>query len=144
MPASAPKTVLVDTGFWIALLDPRDGRHTDALTRAEQLDIFRIAVPWPILYETLNTRLARQPTAMAGFQAVLAKPSTARINDRKYRNEAIELTFSYAISKARPMSLVDWMIRLMLADTNVKVHALWTYNPGDFHDVCRNRGIAMP
>jgi predicted nucleic acid-binding protein len=144
MKPSSPKTILVDTGFWIALLDPRDDRHADARSRTDQLDVFRMAVPWPSLYETLNTRLARKPPAMARFQTVLTKPTTVRIDDQKYREEAVELTFSNAISGVRPMSLVDWVVRLMLADRNVKIHALWTYNPGDFHDVCRSRGIAMP
>ena len=142
MKASAPKTILVDTGFWIALLDRRDEHHADAVIRAGQLEVLGIAMPWPSLYETLNTRFAKRSAAMEGFRTFLAKPSTVRIDDRHYRDEALELTFSKA--GARSMSLVDWVIRLMLADTNLKIDALWTYNRRDFLDVCQRRGIEMP
>ena len=52
--------LLVDTGFFFALHDRRDSRHPAAQAHQHWLDEFPIILPWPILYETVNTRLARR------------------------------------------------------------------------------------
>ena len=46
-------------------------------------------------------------------------------------------------ARARPISLVDMVMRLMLENVNVPVSGLLTFNPKDFHDVCRKRGLEM-
>ena len=52
--------LLVDTGFFIALFDPRDNHHIDACEKQEYLENLSIVIPWPILYETINTRLVKR------------------------------------------------------------------------------------
>lgn len=78
MPATAPmrkmkvtEIILVDTAFWIAWLDPRDQHHAEAFLKEEWLTDSRIMVPWPILYETVRTRLVRRPERLVRFDRLL-------------------------------------------------------------------------
>ena len=50
-----PNTLLVDSGFFFALFDPRDQHHAAARDKQEWLEMFSFVMPWPILYETINT-----------------------------------------------------------------------------------------
>ena len=43
----------------------------------------------------------------------------------------------------RTISLVDAVIREMLADTNIKIDSFITFNPSDFQDVCLRRRIEI-
>jgi hypothetical protein len=67
----------------------------------------------------------------------------ALIDDALYRDRAYEMTVSDAIRRHRRISLTDMVIRLMLEDVNVRAGYLFTFNPGDFADVCRRRGIEI-
>ena len=51
--------LLVDTGYFFALFNSRDQYHEKAVEKQEWLDELPIALPWPILYETLNTRFVK-------------------------------------------------------------------------------------
>lgn len=51
--------LLVDTGYFFALFDPGDQYHEEAVKKQEWLDELPIVLPWPILYETLNTRFVK-------------------------------------------------------------------------------------
>ena len=55
------KNLLLDSGFWYALYDVRDPFHERANTFATYLDFYTLVIPWPSLYETLNTRFVRRP-----------------------------------------------------------------------------------
>ena len=45
--------LLVDSGFFFALFEPRDQHHANARERQEWLEIASVVIPWPILYESL-------------------------------------------------------------------------------------------
>lgn len=135
--------VLLDTCVWFALLNPKDSKHVAAKKSTKALDHLRVIIPWPILYETINTDFVRKPAAMRPFEVVLGRTSTCKLSDAPYRDEAMRLAFVSARDEKRHISLVDWVIRLMLRDTGVRVQAFWTYNPGDFSDVCRERAIPL-
>jgi|SRR6056297_3554643 len=132
--------LLLDTGFWFALYDPRDTYHKEALEIAELLDIHGLVVPWPTLYETLNTRLVRRRTAVQNFSHLLAGHNVHLLPDDDYRDAALEAICT-PLGPHRSLSLVDVVLRLVLADRNVKIDALITFNPGDFSDVCQRAGI---
>ena len=55
------ESVLVDSGFFFALYNQRDSNHAEAIEKAEWLSDLAVVIPWPILYETVNTRFARRP-----------------------------------------------------------------------------------
>lgn len=67
------KTLLVDSGFFFALFNPRDRYHADACEKQDWLEILSIVIPWPILYETINTRFVRRPETVARIALRLAQ-----------------------------------------------------------------------
>ena len=82
---AGPGRVLVDSGFFIALFNERDQHHASARRLEEWLDFVPIVLPWPILYETVNTRLARRPQNLAKFGAIVRLPETLLLDDTPYR-----------------------------------------------------------
>jgi predicted nucleic acid-binding protein len=138
-----PKSVVVDTGFWYAICDARDEHHSDAEPKARYLEEMNVLVPWPSLYETFGTRLAKNTFAVRRFETYLKEPHCFLIGDESYREFALDQTFRQARAGKRPMSLVDIVIRLILEDVNVRKDCLLTFNDRDFMDVCRRRNVRI-
>ena len=65
------ENVLTDSGIWFALFDPRDQHAAQADEKAEYLDLLHIVMPWPILYETLRTRLVRNVSPFEDSRTIL-------------------------------------------------------------------------
>ena len=137
------ETVLVDTGFWIALFDPRAEDHDRANDIAELIDSMRLIIPWPIAYETLRTRFVRRPEWVAKLNERLRGPAVTFIDDSIYREEAYELTVDYSTQMRRDISMVDMLCRLLIEDVNVRIDYLFTLNPEDFYDVCATNGVEI-
>lgn len=133
---------LVDTGYWYALVDHREKLHPKALELSEILHNSRsYLLPWPVMYETLCTRFTRKPAAMKTIELMLKRPNAVWIDDVKYREEALERTFASAPKRA--LSLVDNILRLMLEDRSLPIDCLYTFNVGDFFDICHRRQIEI-
>ncbi|MFC1834906.1 hypothetical protein ACFL2Q_09250 [Thermodesulfobacteriota bacterium] len=144
MSRSRHKTALVDSGFWIALFDERDDHHEDAKNRSEILRHIGYILPWPTLYETLSTRLVRRPDLVRQFDDLfLKRPNAVFLDDSPYRDSALEKTVSDEMMRKRSLSLVDNVLREIIADKNVRVNCLFTFNVGDFADVCKRRGLEL-
>jgi len=137
------ETVLADTGYWIALFDAREAEHETAVGTAELIESLTLVVPWPILYETLRTRFVRRRDWVARLDQRLKRPSVAFIDDRDYCEEAYSLSVEYSTRLRRPISMVDMLCRLLIADPNVRIDYLLTINAADFQDVCRSHGVEM-
>ena len=135
--------IIVDSGFWIALYETRDQHHEEANEIVEYLDLGKVIVPYPTLYELVNTRFSKKKQWMFEFDRILTRENVLIIDDKDYKEAALELTFNNALSLNRPMSLVDTVIRLMLADNNLKIDYLISFNLGDFIDICNNMNIEM-
>ena len=135
---------LIDTGLWYSRYDARDtaGSRDDMETIFELAQPFDIILPWPIAYETLRTRFTKNKIGMSLFEEELKSPKIQFIDDGKYRDEAIELSFESS-RNGRPLSMVDCLLRLIMDDSNVQIRYFATWNPRDFHDVCANRRIEM-
>ena len=132
--------LLVDTGFFIAMYDERDAHHTEAQDKRKLLDVHAIILPWPVLYETINTRFARRQRIMARFDTLITSSNTALLDDSPYRIEAYR---SVLRNVRRPLSLVDAVLRAIIEDTNVAVAAMLTFNQRDFNDVCRQHSVEL-
>lgn len=141
MTVNSSKTVLVDTGFWIALLDERDEHFEAAQTKAALLLEYRYILPWPILYETLRTRLVRNELRLKKFERFLKRPNANFLEDGKYREKALEVTLSKP--KGSCLSLDDSLLREIIDDRAVRIHYLFTFNVRDFADVCRARNVEI-
>ena len=81
-------TLLVDSGFFFALFNPRDQYHADACEKQDWLEELSVVVPWPILYETVNTRFIRRPATIVQFESILLAHDTVLLDDSPYRLEA--------------------------------------------------------
>ena len=138
---SLSQGLLVDTGFFIAMYDERDSYHAEAQDKRRLLDVYAIILPWPVLYETINTRFARRRRIMARFDALITSSNTALLDDSPYPMEAYR---AVAQNVVRPMSLVDAVLRAIIEDTNVAVAAMLTFNRRDFNDVCRQYSVELP
>lgn len=136
-------SVIVDSGFWYALFDPRDQYHLKANELVEYLNLATVIVPFPILYETLNTRFNKKRQWVSEFNRFLFSVNTIVFNDEIYKNSALSLTIESSNNTERHLSLVDMVLRLMLDDVNVKIDYLITFNAGDFIDVCQRRNILI-
>jgi predicted nucleic acid-binding protein len=137
------ENVLVDTGIWLAMFDPKDPYAGDVKEKAEFLDVYQVVLPWPTLYEALRTRMVRNRHALQRFESYLKRPHIQFLDDADYREKALDLAFWSSLKRSRPLSMVDCLLRLMLDDTNVKVNYLATFNHPDFIDICARRGIEL-
>ena len=137
------KNVLVDSGFWFALYKPKDQKeqHFQAQKIAEILGNNVVLVPFPSLYEFLNTRFVKQ--ALSEFKIILKTHRVDLIDDTKYKYLAHQSLLENPKIMHRGLSLVDVVLRLMLDDVNLKVDCLVTFNIADFHDVCKLRNIEL-
>jgi len=135
-----PKNLLLDSGFWYALYDARDPFHEQANAFAKHLDFYTLLIPWPSLYETLNTRFVRHPEWLRPFEKYVHRSSSVRLPDELYRDMGLDSVLSI-VRGWRSISLVDMVIRLMLVDPNIKIDAMVTFNQNDFVDICATRQI---
>ena len=136
------KNLLLDTGFWFALYDARDSHHEDAEILTDLLDLHNLVLPWPCLYETLNTRFVRRREWLDSFSAYATRINTVQLSDETYRNHALGKVLMNPAPWSS-ISLVDEVIRLALIDPSLKIDAMLTFNPYDFHDICQSRGIEL-
>ena len=135
--------VLVDTWYWYAYFNPRDTLHIKAVEMFYYIEMSRVILPFPTLYETLNTRFIKKEQQLIEIKRLINLSSTVIVYDDNYNNAALNLTFEDIGPKGRSISLVDMVIRLMLDDININVNYLITFNPSDFIDVCQRRNITL-
>lgn len=134
-----PKTVLIDTGFWFAIYNRGDQYHKNATSIYQNIQNSQILIPWPTLYEVLNTQFIKDPIVINNFEKLLKKQNVIRLDDSKYKEAALEDIFFKAGSKDWKISLVDSVIRQMLSDVDVKIEYFVTFNEKDFSDILRRR-----
>ncbi len=139
--SSFGKTVLIDTGFWYAFYNGRDEHHEKAEEKADLLETSTILIPWPSLYETFNSRFAKNMLAVRHFEKLLRQAHVVRISDEPYREAALEVAIASVTTRC--FALVDVVIRLILEDINVRKHGLLTFNQRDFGDLCRKHRVEM-
>jgi predicted nucleic acid-binding protein len=138
-------TVLVDTGVWYAVFDPRDRpaerAEVDAL--AERINSMTVVIPWPIMYETMCTRFTKNRLALGQFERLLKSPRVRFFDDAEYREAAMQHSFDSSLRMGRPLSLTDCLLRVILDDPKTRIRYFATYNVRDFHDVCGQRDVEL-
>ncbi len=139
---NSARGVLCDTCFWIAAFHRKDGHHSQALEMLENLRGHDILMPWPIMYEVLRTRTVKHSQMIKNFERVLG-PKLSKIDDSGYRERCLEEVLEEAKNGHRPLSLVDRVVRAVLADTKYRITILMTFNGTDFYDICRKRKIEV-
>lgn len=147
------KAICVDTGFLIGLYDTNDEFHNIASRYfGEFFDTGtnRLLIPWPILYEAISTRMAKNRVGLARLDKDWKRLAVQRrldvLSDEPFRERAIDECFDELGKPAphyRSLSVVDRVVRRMLSDTDLRIHAFVTFNPKDFVDVCTKYGREM-
>lgn len=135
--------ILIDTGFWFGLYDKRDNYHKESNDLVEYINLGQILIPFPTIYETINTRFAKNRDGIQSFENIINQQNVILIDDKDYKEIALELTFNSSIRMNKPYSLVDMILRLMLSDKTLNVNYLLSFNPNDFFDICQSRNIKI-
>jgi predicted nucleic acid-binding protein len=134
------KKIIADSGYWFALFNERDAYHCVARVLEDEIQVHKLLVPWPTLYEAMNTRFIRRKHDVIRLERYLELPSTVIIEDAPYREASLTFVLE---DETHTYSLVDHVIRSMLADVSLSIDAFISFNPNDFHDVCDARRIEM-
>ena len=140
------KNILIDSGFWFAYLGTRnDGLQEVAKTIYERILSFgcTVIVPFPSLYETVNTKLLKDKNKAAAdwfLNQLHSNPRIEIVVDDKYRDAALRVT---SFNRDRGISLVDNILRLMMSDKQLRIDTLITFNTSDFIDVCFKNRIEL-
>lgn len=146
-------TICVDAGFLIALYDETDEHNPTANDRfLEHFDRTRnqLLAPWPILYETVSTRLVRNRRRMEKFRrhwlVFQREQRLTLLDDRPLREVALAECLAEVDrdpKQYRALSLADRVIRALLTEGNLRIDSFLTFNVPDFVDVCRKRRIVV-
>lgn len=123
--------VLVDTGFWIALFDPgKDPENQlEAERIADEIADEVIIMPFPTLYEFVNSRLSRRESKLL-FERLLIRPNVIKLNDIKYRDIALKNYFAKKAHDFTDASLVDEVLKLIILDENLSIDYLASFDTG--------------
>ena len=142
------KNVLLDSCFWFAYLGTSSRRDNlkpvaDIIyNRLVELDC-SIIIPFPSLYETINTKLLKDKNKQAAdwlLQQINQNPKFIIVYDDAYRDNAFD---SMVLLRNRGISLVDSILRVMMMDKLLKIDTLITFNTSDFIDVRKSNGIEL-
>jgi hypothetical protein len=148
------KGFVADTGYLIALHDPYDDNRNVLTAKASFRDLFEesensLLLTWPVLYETLNTRLSKRMDVVTRIQdswrRLRSRNQLTFVDDQTFR-EASLIEWQNEIARKkhyRPLSLVDRVLRHTILSPSTKVHALLTFNRKDFEDVCGKRDVEI-
>lgn len=140
----ARANILVDSGYWIALYTPEDPQlHKRAVRLVHDLENNTTLIPWPTLYEFVNTRLARRRENLFAFEQWLLKPNVERLSDEIYKAVAINNVFELNKTRTASISLVDEVIRQILIDRKLKIDFLVTFNRADFEYPCQIADVGI-
>jgi predicted nucleic acid-binding protein len=135
------KTIILDTGYWIALFNPEKEKEkqktVEEVTRLIDENNYSILIPFPTLYEFLNSKLSRKKDRV-NLVIELSKNKYKKIYDDKYRDKALKKfsdQFSYSISD---ISLVDEVIKEMIEDDKLRTDSIVT-----FDEALKNYALSM-
>lgn len=143
----------IDSGFLIALYARRDQADYRVSAR-EYFKRFanranKFVMPWPVMYEAINTRIAGYRPGMEVLARNLREfrqnDQLIKVDDAPYRERALEECFSESFleNRHRGFSLVDCVLRLVLSDTRFRFSGLITVDVPHFRDICLSRNIEM-
>jgi predicted nucleic acid-binding protein len=135
--------ILIDTGFLIALCDPRDQYRNAALDLYDFIKIHDCILPWPIFYETFRTDYIRKNDALVLFNQFITNTNIEFFDDKNYRDGSLEKLIDSYNKPNKKYSLVDHVLREIITDIDIKVDGLVTFNELDFMDVCSLRKIEI-
>ncbi len=135
--------IMIDSCYWFGLFDIKDQYKNYSDEVKELLVGHKLVVPYPSLYEVLNSKFIKNKIALNTIENLIKSGEIVLLEDEEYRQTALENVYSIYRTQIPQISLVDSIIREILSDPNIKIDALVTYNVKDFKDVCDTRKIAI-
>ena len=138
------KRIIIDTCVWYACFDKTDSNYQYSDKILKILNLHDIIIPFPTLYETINTRFVKNNYGqMDRLFSFINNPSKVYlVDDSSYKDKAKSIVFS-SLNRNKSYSLVDMIIRLMMEDISLGEIAVMTFNVGDFVGV-NNTEIINP
>lgn len=126
------KTIILDTGYWIALFNPEkeiDKQEVvEFVSNLIDENNYKIIIPFPTLYEFLDSKLSRKKAGKLNLQKELSKSKYDKVYDDKYREKALK-TFTKNFSfNVGDISLVDEVIKEMIFDDNLRTDIIVTFD----------------
>jgi predicted nucleic acid-binding protein len=136
--------ICADSCFLIAIYDETDTNHGKAVecfTVQIERGPHTLVIPWPVLYESISTRMVRAGRRMTRidthFKSLRATRKLDFLDDHRFRDRALSKCFSSETGiPYHALSLVDRVIHEMLMDRSLQTQALATFNVRDFREVC--------
>ena len=139
--------VCLDACFLIGIYDERDQHHLRSAELFSSLfadnSVHVAVIVWPALYEAVSTQLVKHRRRTSAMERDWRRLAVANkllfIDDEKYRDDALESCLretSRSVGSYRALSLTDRVLRAVLADEELKIDGIVTFNPGDFADIC--------
>ena len=139
--------ICVDASFLIGLYDETDDFHVQAqdyFLRYFPNGGNRLIVPWPIIYETVSTKLVKNRERMWALERdwtlLKSQHQLHLLSDLEFREGVVDDCFDELKKPPvhyRKLSAVDRVLRGILSDPNIQIRAFLTFNPKDFVDVCK-------
>lgn len=125
--------LIVDTGIWYALLDKTDSKAKFADRIMDIIKNHELLIPYPSLYETINTRFIKNEYQQADklFSFLNKREKVKLVPDDEYREKALA-SVQFNLTRGKHYSLVDMIIRLMMEDNQLGPRAVLTFNVKDF------------
>jgi predicted nucleic acid-binding protein len=128
------KTIILDTGYWIALFSPDQEKDkqeiVEFVTELINEENYTVLIPFPTLYEFLNSRLSRKSRKVFNLESELSKHKYQKIYDDSYRKKALDNFINQFSSYNGDISLVDEVIKEMIEDVNLKTDIIVTFDKG--------------
>lgn len=99
------KTVFADTGYWVALLNPKDDWHARALDASKSLGKFRLITTEMVLDELLAalSKIPVRASVIRGVDAIRSNPNTEVVPQTS-------LQFSEAFDAYRRVPDKEWSL----------------------------------
>lgn len=136
--------ILVDTCFWIALYNPE--KHADKIESveiiSELIEGHEIVIPFPSLYEFLNSKFSRKNDALH-FQKSISRTNYVKLDDKEFKEKALDNFFEKAINEYNDVSLVDEIIKEIIDSREFKIDFLISFDEG-LNNFALSRGVKIP
>lgn len=135
--------VIVDSCFWIALYNPDKHVHLndDIDFISDFIENENILVPFPTLYEFLNSKFSRKQD-VNNFKQLLNRPNYIKIEDTSYKNKALNDFFEKSISGKTDVSLVDECIKQIIDDKSYRIDYLISFDEA-LNNYALSKGIKI-
>ncbi len=124
------KTLILDTGYWIELFNPSSNPLNQEMIELFSKEIvnYKILIPFPTLYELLNSKFSRNPNTR-NFIHEVSKDRYIKIDDAEYKNRALDnFLKKNHYTRVEDISFVDEVIKEMIDDVNLKTDFILTFD----------------